>query len=175
MLEINSVSNDVYMFMLNLYMTNENITLKEKFEVYSKQIFKVKSNQNNIELYCEFLTWAIYFSKYDLCDNIIKLLHRKVSDQTSIHYSLILFYAHFYQVIKGIKGLIQYKEISNAIIMKIKEGKFDCLSLMNIYDKIESQEMKIIHISNILTLLYLHDREYSFLQYEKHYLSLFHF
>ena len=175
MLEINSVSNDVYMFMLNLYMTNENITLKEKFEVYSKQIFKVKSNQNNIELYCEFLTWAIYFSKYDLCDNIIKLLHRKVSDQTSIYYSLILFYAHFYQVIKGIKGLIQYKEISNAIIMKIKEGTFDCLSLMNIYDKIESQEMKIIHISNILTLLYLHDREYSFLQYEKHYLSLFHF
>ena len=178
MLEINSVKIDVYMFMLNLYMTNDNISLKGKFEVYSKTIFKVKSNQNNIELYCEFLTWAIYFSKYDLCDNIIKLLHKKVNDQRSIYYSLVLFYDHFYQTIKGIKGLIQYKKISisnNSIIMKIKGGHFDCQSLKNEYGTIISQNMKIINISNILTLLYLHDREYSFLQYEKHYLSFFNY
>ena len=59
--------------------------------------------------------------------------------------------------------------------MKIKGGHFDCQSLMNEYGSIVSQDMKIINISNILNLLYLYDREYSFLEYENNYLSLFNY
>lgn len=185
MIEINEISTDVYLFKLNLFMMNQKIKVNDKFNTYSKNIFKIKENQNNIPLYCEFLIWGTYYEKYDLCDNIIKLLKKKTINNERNYLGIVHLYEIWYKLVKCLHNKITYhqliSDLSSINEKEITSNQIRQLILVllrhncdidNLLTKSLNKNQIVLILGNVFHILYLNEPKYSFHKYKDDLLQL---
>jgi hypothetical protein len=178
------LEDEAYHYLLNLIMINESIQLNDKFMKESKNIFQIKRNQNNIQLYCNYLLWAFYYKKYDLCNNIIQLLNKKIASANDMNlndYHIVTYYSLVHSILQCLSNKISYNDFltilnnlynsvnCNDNINSIYAKQIIILynifqSLSKSYENIQYNlnlenidEIFIISILNIIELIYTKD------------------